>query len=170
MISRFNKVKDANDYARSLKDKHFSSKIMNIKHLIALGFDEEAFKELKKIQEMRNITMLQHLKVADCYYKIGKYEEGLTILSPMEENISGMNPADTKDKLYLLNLLGLVYKGLQKEELAVKKWKSCLELNSRYTIALNNLGNHLMHGRLYEDAAKCFWRSKKCKIFIIRFR
>lgn len=170
MLSKFNKVADANDFARRLKDRHFNLKIMNIRQLIALGFDQEAYKELQQVQEMKEKTMKQHLKLADCYYKIGKFQESLDILSPLEENISAMKPSATKDKLYLLNLLGLIYKGLQKEELAVKKWKNCLELNSRYTIALNNLGNHLMHRQLYEDAAKCYWRSKKCRHQFTRLR
>lgn len=163
MFSKLNKVNDANDFARQLKDRHFNSKIQHIKHLISLGFDKEAFKELQQIREMKSCTLDQHLNMADSYYRIGKYLEALDILSPLEDNISSLPPSATKDKLYLLNLLGLIYKGLQKEELAVKRWKSCLEINSRYTLALNNLGNHLMHRKYFEDAAKCYWRSKKCR-------
>lgn len=164
-MGKLNKVKDASDFARRLKDQHFNSKIHNIKQLIALGFDEEAFKELTQIQGMKSITIKQHLSVADCFYKLAKYQECLKILNPLEDNIQNIPAQAVNDKLTLLNLMGLVYRSLGKEDMAVKKWKQCVEINSRFTIALNNLGNHFMHLGNFKDAAKCYWRSKKCKTF-----
>jgi tetratricopeptide (TPR) repeat protein len=163
-MGKLGKVKDAHDFARRLKDQHFNAKIQNIKQLISLGFDEEAYKELSLIQQMKNITVKQHLRVADCFYKLGKYQECLKILNPIEDNVHNIPTQQVEDKLILLNLLGLVYRSLGKEELAVKKWKQSVEINSRFTMALNNLGNHFMHSDNYLDAAKCYWRSKKRKI------
>ena len=161
MSRSLGKVKDANDFAKKLRHQHFNAKIQNIKQLISLGFDEEAYKELTAIQQMKSITVIQNLRIADCFFKLGKFQESLRILVPLEENVPLMSSEQIEEKLYLLNLLGLVYRSLEKQDLAVKKWKACLEINSRYTIALNNLGNHFMHTRNFQDAAKCYWRSKK---------
>src|SRR5687767_7853655 len=127
-MGKLNKVKNASDFARRLKDQHFNSKIQNIKQLIALGFDEEAYKELTQIQGMKSITEKQHLSVADCFYKLGKYQECLKILNPLEDNIQSLAAQAIDDKLTLLNLMGLVYRSLGKEDMAVKKWKQCVEI------------------------------------------
>ena len=161
-MGKLGKVKNANDFARRLKDQHFNAKIKNIKQLIYLGFDEEGYKELLQIQQMKSISVKQNLKIADCFYKIAKYQECLKILEPIEENFQNMSSQATNDKLELLSVLGLVYRGLGRQELAVKKWKECLDINSKYTMALNNLGNHFMNTGNFKDAAKCYWRSKKC--------
>ena len=169
MRNKLSQVKDASDFARRLRDQHFRAKISNIQQLTSLGFDEEAVKELKNIQQMKSLTVKQSVLVADCLYKLGKYNECLTILGPLEDNVNHMLQSDLSDKLALLNLLGMVYRSLEKDDQAVKMWKRCLEINSRYTIALNNLGNHFMKTRSFAEAAKCYWRSKKCNQQFTRF-
>ena len=169
-MNAMSKVGNASNFGRRLKDQHFSSKIQNIKQLASLGFDDEAFKELAQIQRMKNLTVMQSVQIADCLYKLGKFEECLKALRPLEDQIDTTSSKMVNDKLVLFNMLGIVYRALGKEELAVMNWKECLVINSRYTIALNNLGNHFMHAHEYLNAAKCYWRSKKCTLCFTRLR
>ncbi len=167
-MRKYNRV-GTDNYGRQVKNKLFQLGIREVRYLISCGFDEEAYRKLIEIQSMKDISIKQVLKVADCFYKLGKLEESEAILVQVEQYQGMAEALDFEDTLNLLNLLGLVKKALKQEDTAMEYWRRCLDMNPTHNVALNNFGNIYMHKRNWDEATKLFWKSKKCRL-LLRFR
>lgn len=158
------KSKEQTQYARKLKKDLFKSKITLIKRLIAGGFDSEALSEIQRVQEMRDLGGNHYIKVAECYCLMERFKDALEVLSSIENSITLLENLSKKHNLARLNLMGLTYKHLKEEKKSVDKWRIGLQIDPYCNVILNNMGNYYNHKGEYGEAARYYWKCKKCNL------
>lgn len=148
-------------FARNFINSQFSEKFEALEKKLFLGYEEEAINDLDNLLATKGLQMSHMVKVASVYYKIGhsaKCLEILTNLKPIEEKLrSETDPLPLH--LEYLNLEGMALKDSKKYEQARSQWMRCLELDARFSPALNNIGNYHMFNAEYDLAAKYYLKA-----------
>lgn len=152
-------------FARNFINSQFSEKFEALEKKMFLGYEEEAMSDLDNLLATKGLQMNHMVKIASVYYKVGNSAKCLEILN-------GLKPIDEKLKyeseplplhLEYLNLEGMALKDSKKYESARSQWLRCLELDARFSPALNNIGNYHMHNSEYDLAAKYYHKAMQSR-------
>jgi tetratricopeptide (TPR) repeat protein len=149
------------NFARNFINSQFSEKFEALEKKMILGYEEEAITDLDNLLTTKGLQMSHLVKIASVYYKIGDSVKCLEIvngLKPIEEKLL-IESEPLPIHLEYLNLEGMALKDSKKHEQARSQWMRCLELDPRFSPALNNIGNYHMHNAEYDLAAKYYHKA-----------
>lgn len=150
-------------FARDYKNQHFMVRVKRVNKLILAGLKEEAMEELAAMKTGMANNSKQLVVIASCLCLLKDFHAALHVLKDVEGQILMLETLDKKYNLMRLNLMGLCFHHLNEPKKAVEKWRIGLQIDNKNILFLNNLGTyHLNKGNMTE-AARYFWKSKKCK-------